>query len=118
MIDMTKKYQTRDGRAVRILATDMKGSDASIIGLVTNKNGTEYPQCWRANGSSMELGVYDSPEDLIPVPTKHEGWTLVNYLEQPFDGDIYMEEKYAQDEALHYGSGVHVAHITWVSDGR
>lgn len=77
-ITMTGKYMTRDGKVVRILATDMKSGDASIIGLVTTKSGTEeYPQCWRANGRSLELGVDESPEDLSLLVTRHKGWCVV-----------------------------------------
>jgi hypothetical protein len=76
MIEMGKKYQTRDGRAVRILATDMKGGDAPIIGLVMGANGTEFPACWRTSGRTLEIGVTTSEGDLVPVSTKHEEWRL------------------------------------------
>ena len=83
LITMGKKYQTRGNEKypslpVRILATDMKGVDATVIGLITEPNGWQYPACWMADGKSMEMGVKESYADLVPVPTKHEGWILVS----------------------------------------
>jgi len=34
MIEMGKEYQTRDGRTVRILATDVRGTEFPILGLI------------------------------------------------------------------------------------
>lgn len=47
-IDINKRYKTRDGMAVRILATDAKGR-FPIVGLV-DVNNAEYAHQWQANG--------------------------------------------------------------------
>lgn len=60
MIDMTKKYRTRDGRDVRILCVDGPG-DYPVIGLVVDRLNT-----WRQNGRI--LGIDEQrPLDLIEV---------------------------------------------------
>jgi hypothetical protein len=115
-ITMDGKYQTRDGRAVRILATDLKSGDASIIGLVMGANGAELPACWRTSGRTLEMGVTTSEGDLVPVPTKHEGWMFVSIEGNPV-GNIYPTEKEAEDWAAsiwkwHLGF-IYLSHVTW-----
>jgi hypothetical protein len=113
MIEMGKKYQTRDGRSVRILATDMKCGDASIIGLVMGANGTEFPACWRTSGRTLEIGVTTSEGDLVPVPTKHEGFIVVGK-----DGFVWGQNVVSTiGEAIESGfqkeEGDHIVRITW-----
>lgn len=62
-IEVGDNLWTRDGRAVRILATDMRGGGSSIIGLITAEDGIEFPECWGATGRSME---HESCLDLFP----------------------------------------------------
>jgi hypothetical protein len=73
-IKMDKKYQTRDGRAVRILAIDEK-SQWSVVGRIMETYGRETLNSWMADGKAVTFD--DSPLDLIPVPTKHEGWGVI-----------------------------------------
>ena len=47
-IEINKQYKTRDGMAVRILATDAKGR-FPIVGLVDVGNA-EYARHWKADG--------------------------------------------------------------------
>lgn len=47
-IEINKQYKTRDGMAVRILATDAKGR-FPIVGLVDVGNA-EYARQWKADG--------------------------------------------------------------------
>ena len=70
MIDITKKYKTRDGAGVRIYAADgigpypVHGARATPCGWLAEK--------WTANGSYAEGTA--SAFDLIPVPTLRP-WT-------------------------------------------
>jgi len=74
MIEMGKKYQTRDGRAVRILCTDWHGAGAlPIVGLITEDDRGETLETWTVEGRVSVTGL-DALSDLVPVPTKHEGW--------------------------------------------
>jgi hypothetical protein len=73
MIDPTKRYQTRDGRPVRILATDRKHPSFPIVALVTEDNDQEYIYQYTASGF---VGCQDSKDDLIPIPELIPLYTL------------------------------------------
>lgn len=70
-LDLTKPVQTRDGRPVRILCVDRKGS-LPVVGLVPDrKNGVEWPHCWTADGHHGHSLMSDERgHDLINVPPK------------------------------------------------
>lgn len=76
-IEMNGKYQTRDGRAVRILAVDYP-ADMSVIALVKHTDGTrEILVTYTAEGkyvpgSKPPLGI-----DLVPVPEPWEVWVAL-----------------------------------------
>lgn len=97
-IDMNHKYQTRDGRAVRILAIDTKGADGTILGLVTYGEGREYAQCWKADGRSLAMGVTESSMDLVLVPTRHNGWAAVS-VSRGWIGPVYASLEDARADA-------------------
>ena len=112
-IDMNHKYQTRDGRAVRILATDLVGNVWPVIGVMMESNGIEVCRAWGANGISSNDG-HPSDADLIPVPTKHEGWMPVRFYVPGghwTNGRIYDSEQEAITATP--GDGAIVAHVTW-----
>ena len=65
MIEMGKQYQTRNGRAVRILCVDGPGSQP-VVGIV---EGEDSPDTWNMDGTwSARIDSWD----LVPVPVKHE----------------------------------------------
>ena len=65
MIEMGKQYQTRDGRAVRILCVDGPGSQP-VVGIV---EGEDNLDTWNMDGT---WGTRSDSWDLVPVPVKHE----------------------------------------------
>lgn len=74
MIDINKKYRTRDGREVRIYATD-GGAGSPVMGAVfyTTPNG----QSWWESARWTEDGRYDyhgrqTNTDLIEVCPRHK----------------------------------------------
>lgn len=70
--DPNKKVVTRNGRSVRIICTDRKGTKYSVIALcATNKDGEVCYSCL-PNGR-IHMGE-DSCLDLFFTPEKHEGW--------------------------------------------
>jgi hypothetical protein len=73
MIEMGKKYRTRDGRPVRVLCTDRK-SLYPVVALIMNRDAQEAWQGYKADGS-----VYDSSSsfDLIEVQPVIEWWQNV-----------------------------------------
>lgn len=110
-ITMQGKYQTRDGRAVRILATDVKGDPHPVYGLIAYPSGVEILEKWMANGHYYGV-CGESSADLVPVPTKHEGWMV-------FDKSSYAlyTRKEGAEAALRQDIGSQVsdivAHVTW-----
>ena len=69
MIDINKKYRTRDGREVRIYATDGEGA-FPIQGAVFFGKGWRMRQ-WMKDGSST-INTGDSDTDLIEVRPRHK----------------------------------------------
>jgi hypothetical protein len=76
MIELGKKYKTRDGRDVRIYAVD-GGGQCPVHGAVLNSDGNWRSWCWTRDGKVVELRT--EPADLIEVvPTfKVTGWLNV-----------------------------------------
>jgi hypothetical protein len=68
--DPSRPCTTRDGRPVRILCTDARGS-RQIIGLINN--GDEDTTCVWTSAGRLD-GNFEHPCDLINVPTKRKGW--------------------------------------------
>ena len=75
----SKKIITRDGRAVKIICIDAKGS-FPVIGLVADAVtdvSSESPISFTTNGSYWNAHNYEnskSPLDLFFASEKHEGW--------------------------------------------
>jgi hypothetical protein len=80
MIDINKQYRTRDGREVRIYATDGGGS-RTVHGAVYCA-GKWYPQSWCGGG--VVSAETSDPVDLIEVRPRHKRTVWVNVYE---DGD-------------------------------
>ena len=70
MIDINKKYRTRDGREVRIYATDGYGS-YSVHGAVLTEEGW-FPRCWTEQGELSHARLAHSAHDLIEVRPRHK----------------------------------------------
>lgn len=68
MIDVNKRYVTRDGFDVRIIATDAKGR-YPIVGLVDMENA-EYCRQWTEEGKADYRGFVKTNYDLVEVKHK------------------------------------------------
>jgi hypothetical protein len=114
MIELGKKYQTRDGRAVRILATD-RDCAWPIVGLIRDKNGDECIGQWRENGQFYRDEA--TPSDLVAVPTKHEGWIIISRDLNPaiISQIVYRTEQEAEVWRINsrYAAAYMVIPITW-----
>ena len=75
-IDITKKYRTRDGRAVRILATDIKNEPWVVAAAIRNDGGYEIVMPYMADGSSASCR--ETHLDLIEVRPRHKFYMWVN----------------------------------------
>ena len=87
-IRMDRKYQTRDGRPVRILCVDAN-RDCRIVGLVLSEKGKEELIAWYPNGNYM-VSSYSNEYDLINAKTKKEGWV-----------NIYPDESCIVTQGIH-----------------
>jgi hypothetical protein len=70
MIDWNKPVQTRDGRKVRVVCTDVRHPAYPILALVTHYAGHE-----ESTGYTQEGFYYshknETPSDLVNVPQRH-----------------------------------------------
>lgn len=86
MIDINKNYRTRDGREVRIYATDGVG-DYPVHAAVKNSKGWEVKVCKSCGSVSS---IYKSPVDLVEVVMLPEYWVVFYEGRNP-----YINLKYA-----------------------
>src|SRR5574344_2158317 len=90
-----RKVVTRDGRNARIVCTDRKGTEYSVVALCTMSSGSEDCYFYLPNGR-MYLSA-DSCLDLFFAPEKHEGWVnLFNLSEGPYLGSVYSSKEVAE----------------------
>ena len=96
-----KKVVTRDGRNVRIICTDRKGTEYSVVALCTMSSGSEDCYFYFPNGR-MYLSA-DSCMDLFFAPEKKEG-----YINVYRDGDGY----YTGGTEIYSSEAEAVSHVT------
>ena len=77
MIDINKTYRTRDGREVRIYATD-GGVGNSIHGAFKDANNIWRQHCWREDGNDY----YSKSHDLIEVRPRIKRTVWVNVYKE------------------------------------
>ena len=77
MIDINKKYRTRDGREVRIYSTDTEGAKKAVHGAIKEKDGW-YMLAWSKNGIVSNV---DRNLDLIEVRPRHKRTVWINVYE-------------------------------------
>ena len=94
MIDKSKTYRTRDGREVRIYATDGRG-DWPVHGAIKNEDGWCHTS-WLSNGKWQ---VTDMSVDLIEVKPriKREVWVNVYPEESGMNTHAHECKKAAND---------------------
>ena len=85
MIDKNKVYKTRDGREVRIYATD-GGGPQPVHGAVSGLNFWSTAT-WSKNGSYKLVYGQENDWDIIEVRPRHKRTVLVNVY--PDDWDVY-----------------------------
>jgi hypothetical protein len=93
MIDINKKYRTRDGREVRIYATDGIESE-EVHGSVKRSYGW-CAETWPING----LHSVDSSLDLIEVRPRHKRTVWLNMYGKPDDATAYID-KWKADQSV------------------
>jgi hypothetical protein len=93
MIDINKTYRTRDGREVRIYATDGRG-EFQIHGAIKTDIGWSCSE-WKLNGQSY--ANRSGPNDLIEVRQRHKRTVWLNI--HPRTAKIYGSKELADIEA-------------------
>jgi hypothetical protein len=85
MLDLTKPVQTRDGRAVRILATDAPGPRSLVVAVSSRMHpGREQMKSYTPDGSyPLGKGQYD----LVNAPEKPKAVTFGKALKALKAGD-------------------------------
>ena len=109
-----RKVVTRDGRNVRIVCTDQKGTEYSVVALCTMSNESEHLYSYLPNG--RRYVDTDSCVDLFFAPEKKEG-----YINVYRDGDdyytggteIYSSEAEAVRHALKIFGYVKAVKVEW-----
>lgn len=69
MIDIYRKYKTRDGREVRIYATDHDSTCGHMVSGAFFLDGGWWSASWTAEGF-YGSSSYESPNDLIEVKSR------------------------------------------------
>jgi len=100
MIDINKKYRTRDGREVRIYATD--GANGKVHGAILDEGGWEH-RTWNSTGRIMacEAHVYD----LIEVRPRHKVSIWINTYGATVSGSLYSTRESADEAAVSKRTG-------------
>lgn len=98
----SRKVVTRDGRNVRIICTDRRGDQHSIVALVESpSNNEEAIFVFQKNGC-YDSSCGESTNDLFFAPEKREGWMSVTYdwiYDNQYFGNIHDSEDEAKDAA-------------------
>jgi hypothetical protein len=100
MISKDKTYRTRDGREVRIYATD-GGGDYPVHGAMLGHDGWQQFM-WRANGKSYFDDFDDRPTDIAEVKPRIKRTVWINVYEDDCDAfqhkapaDCHVENRLA-----------------------
>lgn len=108
MISMDKKYQTRNGRAVRVLCVDMTGTKYPVCVAIADPEGKESCHAYQIDGSLWAGGNQIHEVDLIEIKP-----TVVFWLNIEITKGLKTEETnmasyllcHNEDEAKKYAAG-------------
>jgi hypothetical protein len=115
--DPTKPVQTRDGREARIICTDYSGSvpGYSIIALVTFARKQEIITL-TPTGRFFLYQDKHSPNDLVNIPEKKSGWSLIykDIQGRRITGShIYSTEQEAECAFASAACAISIGCVTW-----
>lgn len=110
--DTSRKVVTRDGRNVRIVCTDVKGS-APIVAVIEEKDNTENVLRYESDG--IMHGYHDI--DLFFAPDIHVGWINIHkdrlYWRNYWPSVVYSTEEEAKEAAAQCNSPVFTTKVEW-----
>lgn len=94
----SRKVVTRDGRNVRIICTDKRGTNFPIVALVECEDKEET--CYYTKKGYWNSCEVVSKIDLFFAPEKHEGWiNIFRGKDNPFTGNIIFASKEEAEES-------------------
>jgi elongation factor P hydroxylase len=96
MIDINKKYRTRDGREARIYATDGCGS-ASVHAAIKTRSGHWQQGSWWSNGQLLTSSQSDT--DLVEVKPRIQQTVWINLYKNGYPAISYSNKLDADAEA-------------------
>ena len=98
-IEMGKVYKTRDGSNVRLLCTDRRHHQYTVMGLIDQKD-CDYAAYWTSNGICSASYPSSDSFDLVEVKPriKREYW--VNLYPQEKIVGVYNEKQNADIAAM------------------
>ena len=109
----SRKVVTRNGRNVRIICTDKKGSDYPIVALIENRpGGEEETHSYTKDGRLCHIS---NIFDLVFAPEKHEGWINVyrNNDSHTYAGAVYDSKEDAEKRKIIDENYVTTIKIEW-----
>ena len=110
--DTSRKIVTRDGRNVRIVCTDVKGS-APIVAVIEEKDNTE--NVFRYEPDGIMHGYHDI--DLFFAPDIHVGWINIHkeclFGSNYWPSVVYSTEEEAKEAAAQCDSPVYTTKVQW-----
>ena len=95
MINITKQYRTRNGREVRIYATDGKYPFV-VQGAVKTEHGEWEQVSWTNTGNFML--VNGCHKDLVEVPKRIKQTVYLNIYDDSYNN--YVSVRYSKENAL------------------
>jgi len=93
------KCETKDGRGVRLLATDRRGGEYPLVGLVMGENGDEEVHSWTQDGK-FNSDYEDLEMDLVLPSLKREIWVVLRGVNHEIYEICTSEEQAKRAAAL------------------
>lgn len=109
MIDMGKKYRTRDGRAVRVLCVDANNIVYPVVALIVGENKNDVVVRYTSDGTNYPPGEA-GPLNLIEVNP---------YDHIPIDAPVWVRDSAAGRWRPRHFAGVSIdgTPMTWQNGG-
>lgn len=104
MISMNKKYQTRDGKPVRLICIDETLERYPVIGIIDNDESS--PSSWTKEGCYFGDDEEESSRDLVEIKEEKTFTGWVNLYTDGSFGQVYSSKEECKSAR---GYGVHPA---------
>ncbi len=100
MIDWTKPIQTRDGRAARVVASGLKGTEYPVVVVITHENGNESSDCYMQSGSCYVGTHEEADDDIVNVDDTERSARLDNNAVDALANDMKYRLKAKREQGF------------------